>query len=972
MIRVPWNKYETAILLEASLQVIRDKTKKKECIRQVSEVLRQMAVNQGLQIDDLYRNINGNAMQMTIMISVIEGKKSPLHSSPKIFKEVVDIYMSDKILFHQILNEAKIKASMTASNEYDKVIKGDKEMKDSAENKFYTWLSSKISASQVSDYFLIYQEIDNICLYKLMVGHLFDICDATLLNKIKNNIIGESNSNRSKIEKALMFYIKYIESCYNDIKSSQITQCDSTTDYEQKKDIRHKYIEYLRKTEKESTILSYIADIDKCSRIAYEYNYNKKSSLYLVENSTELKNILECLEANKSFNEYNNQKGNRPHNAIVCLILCLNESVIETKSKTNLVIPSATNKTTNLETTEESNKNSEAKANDYVVDFTNIGNLSYTRPTFFKIFGVNHTDVPNWTILYVMIVSLLCEKYPTIIKGLKSNSLSSGRSNFSDKYGARFMNAPKQVDYDLYVETNLSAMGICEKIRRLLNACNISYDDIEIHYAKKSSISSHSEINRYENVDFTQYHEILKTKFPRGFRLNDNLDIKKFRRYWNELYNEENNLSNEVIWNYIKHITIAHGKMSYLPEMMIDEETKAKLLNYIDETFANGKTAIYYEALYQMFRDELDNGRINNAEMLKTYLEYTTKDKYFLQKAYIAIDSKAKADPAEEVRSFLQSYEMPMATEDIIKGLPHLDKDKVIFALSGNNSYEFIRNQKGEYFHADIIEFTDSEITRIERWISDSISQNEYISGKELTSLIDKYLPEIHERYTFLTELGLRDTIAYKLRDKFSFRGKIISKYEEDLNMDKVFANFGKNHTPFSMEQLIALKDELGTTIYFDSLYRYAMRVSKNEFVSRDYADFDISATDDAIEQFCTGDFISLKDITLFGGFPSCGYAWNSYLLEYYVMYFSRKFKLLHTNFNMTSSVGAIVKKNTAIETFEDVIVRALAESNIALTTDDALNYLCESGLLARRSYSTIDNIVSRAKAYRAKKENKF
>ena len=49
MIRVPWNKYETAILLEASLRVIRDKTKKKECIKQVSEALRQMAINQGVQ-----------------------------------------------------------------------------------------------------------------------------------------------------------------------------------------------------------------------------------------------------------------------------------------------------------------------------------------------------------------------------------------------------------------------------------------------------------------------------------------------------------------------------------------------------------------------------------------------------------------------------------------------------------------------------------------------------------------------------------------------------------------------------------------------------------------------------------------------------------------------------------------------------------------------------------------------------------
>ena len=97
---------------------------------------------------------------------------------------------------------------MITFNEYDKIIKGDKEMKDSAENKFYIWLSGKIPASQVSDYFLIYQEINNICLRKLMVGRLFDIFDAVLLNKIKNNIINEACSNKTKIEKALQDLVK--------------------------------------------------------------------------------------------------------------------------------------------------------------------------------------------------------------------------------------------------------------------------------------------------------------------------------------------------------------------------------------------------------------------------------------------------------------------------------------------------------------------------------------------------------------------------------------------------------------------------------------------------------------------------------------------------------------------------------------------------------------------------------------------
>ena len=85
-------------------------------------------------------------------------------------------------------------------------------------------------------------------------------------------------------------------------------------------------------------------------------------------------------------------------------------------------------------------------------------------------------------------------------------------------------------------------------------------------------------------------------------------------------------------------------------------------------------------------------------------------------------------------------------------------------------------------------------------------------------------------------------------------------------------------------------------------------------------------------------------------------------------MFYSDRFKLLHTMFNKSKPVGAIVRRNSEIETFDDLIIVALAQSNIALNTDNALDYLCESGYLARRSYGSIDAIVNKAKAYRATK----
>lgn len=56
-----WDKYETAILLEAVLRIENKEESKNDAIERVSRQLRSMANNRGLSIDDTYRNSNGSS-----------------------------------------------------------------------------------------------------------------------------------------------------------------------------------------------------------------------------------------------------------------------------------------------------------------------------------------------------------------------------------------------------------------------------------------------------------------------------------------------------------------------------------------------------------------------------------------------------------------------------------------------------------------------------------------------------------------------------------------------------------------------------------------------------------------------------------------------------------------------------------------------------------------------------------------------
>lgn len=466
-----------------------------------------------------------------------------------------------------------------------------------------------------------------------------------------------------------------------------------------------------------------------------------------------------------------------------------------------------------------------------------------------------------------------------------------------------------------------------------------------------------------------QYRKILSANYKKGFRLNDKLSLRRFRIQWQNTFETELQYDDQTICDHIQSITIKYGNMAYLPEDMLGEAAKQRLLKYISDTFESGKNIIYYDSLYRNFADDFAQGRINSVDMLKTYLIYINhSNMYFLKKNYIASGENVEADEAQEIRNFLISSGMPVKTEDIVLALSHISNSKIKNIISGSNSDEFIRNKKGEYFHADIVELTQYEIDLIARWISLSIADKKYMGGKELTDTIESELPSVMERYPYLTGIGLRDVIGYKLKDRFSFKGKIISTFGEKLSMSDVFATFAKNHNHFTLEQLDILKEDLDTSIYFEPVYENSLRISKDEFVSKSQAKFDVIATDNVLEQFCIGDYVSVKDVDLFGGFPNAGFPWNPFLLQSYVAFYSKKFKLIYGGFTAKKAVGAIVKISAEINTIDDVIIRALADSNISLNSDNALQYLYDLGYIARRSYNNIDFVVSKAKLYRASK----
>lgn len=463
------------------------------------------------------------------------------------------------------------------------------------------------------------------------------------------------------------------------------------------------------------------------------------------------------------------------------------------------------------------------------------------------------------------------------------------------------------------------------------------------------------------------YEEVLRQYFKKGFRMESPLEIRKFKRYYTATHDRELTDPDDDISKKIKQLCIIYEGKAFLPDVMLSEELKDELLNYIESAFADGKAAIYYQAIFAEFSDAFLDYHIHDADMLKSYLTFIGDGRFFINRSFISKTPDVSMDPLSEVRSCLQDYGRPATYDEIFAALPHLPQSKIKFILASN--VEFVNNGRSEYFHESIVRLSDEELDGIAEIIQRTIDEKDFIGGNELYDAIRAKYPYIIDENHALSMYGFRDALKAKLGDKFSFKGNIISRSGQELSMADVFAKYARSHDTFTLSELQSLANNLATPIYFEAIYENSLRISRDQFVAKTAAHFPVEAMDEALDRICMGKYIPLLEATNFGAFPYVGFPWNIFLLEHYVASYSQKYMLLHSSFNGTECAGAIVKRSAGIDSFDDLIVDLLANNQIEMKKAPVLQFLSDKGYLARRRYSEIESLIIKANAQRQRKD---
>lgn len=316
-VRIPWDKYETAILIEACEKYNDGLVSEKEAVKVVSNELRTRAQKKGIKIDDIFRNENGISMQFKIINGLILEKNSGLKNASKLFADMVYLYKNDNYKFKKILKEAREVGIQSKT----------------IQEKFSAWLFSFLPPTKMSEIYITYYDLDNyLQAAGLLEISLFEITELDVVKKLMNELIINKifrSAHRMKISKycrAVNFYYKWLlqnEYSLHKAEANGIeTDEDSILGVPEDKTKNRKQIstidiapdELIESVEKKKGFLTWLEsrgmkhsdimviriDMSRISKMAINADYTDKE-LYAVESLVTLKLIISKFLSSNDF-----------------------------------------------------------------------------------------------------------------------------------------------------------------------------------------------------------------------------------------------------------------------------------------------------------------------------------------------------------------------------------------------------------------------------------------------------------------------------------------------------------------------------------------------------------------------------------------------------------------------------------------------------------------------------------------------
>ncbi len=477
---------------------------------------------------------------------------------------------------------------------------------------------------------------------------------------------------------------------------------------------------------------------------------------------------------------------------------------------------------------------------------------------------------------------------------------------------------------------------------------------------------------------FTRYATILKKNYDgTGFKPGSAIWTARFKNAWKSEWGEELTDEPEKIDRILKYVGTMRGGRIYPRNDEEEEAQMERIIGVILDVFDSGVFCIDAEEVFNRFKTECtENLHIYNSAELAEALQKKAGKRFCvvrnLEKEYYARSSACYPTPKDDVVRALKKkkYYEPQTLEEIREELWFIPEDRIKRALNSEESlvYTGIRG----YIYAPNLPIDEDELQRIASRLNQELEGRYFMTAGGLYEIIQDEFPDVAECTAGFDPWGVRQCMRYFLRGKFSFDGNVISRCgSKKLTPQQIWTGYCRYREDRSRQEIEDFANQfVDGFIRLNIILNEMIRVNASHYVRRDQINFDVEAIDEILEKMCPGPFAPLKSVNLFLLFPEIGgWPWNEFVLESYLYRGSAKFALINLSFGKTVVSGAIVRKDSGIADYRQLVVNALADSTATGSDGAALDFLVKSGYQMRRNFKGITEIRRKAALLREQRE---
>lgn len=966
-----WDKYEVALLIEAYQNIKQGRVDKNSALEELSQNLRQMAKNEGLEIDDVFRNMNGMQWQLGFIEKAFTNDEYESRVPPKIFIEMSDLYSNNPKEFRAILEEAHRRVE-------EKKETDDEEWKE----KFIEWLSSNASnissatvvenISNVSEY-AVKRSISKNSFWSFRSYKGFNVVRVKLSgNKLFKLMHVKEHRQFEKYGKLYSDFLKEqqlkAEEC-EPVVVTEKTQASNDTTTAAITDSVAIAEPVTEQTTEQILNLSSIPDLSYTKPIfatlkGIEIDAMNWKMIYI--------SVLNLLYRVCS-NRLNNYCGKS---------LCGGSRIDLSFHSSDLISPKLISSQYSIYAESNLSANDIARRLVSVLNICGVAHsdliIKYKIKENFaggitQVKSVKPTGEVRQSTSYQSQGSdlgILAQyiKWLIEVKGIaESTSRSYGSSLWCANLKAQEMGLLNGSLFDVVDET------LQGTIKNILYDSDFAKYNAEQHNRFSAALNAYLMFKIGQSVSGLRLRKVHKQpqeeivcsddlklllikKFPYGIRIDSEIDIIKLKNYA-DMFNVQLPENDEALKAQIAFAGVAYeGKLYFISDEFIES-----LISKLSEVFSEGYSVIYYEELFKQYFDWFDENHISEWGLIKEILSKCSED-LFISKNFLRNGAERinEVDAVEKEMECVWGESVVHTYDELYELLPYIPDDKIKFYLS--RSQKFVWSTFETFAWIDKVIITEEEKQAIVEFTTNECELNGH------TSIANVPLGNIEEENYQISISAVYDAIYNLiLKDMFSINGKILTKNDSGVDALTLAKSYcvGKDVCTFTElnDYVTSINGVSNRQITFRAAYDQLVRVDAEKFVADSKVDFQIDVVDEVLDQVIDGEFASIKSIATFIMFPNCGFTWTHYLLESYCYRFSKKYRLEVINFN-DKNAGIIVKKDAELS-YTDMLASVAAHSKLQLRADIIGQFLYENGYIARRKAPIIDNAIEMAKVIR-------